>query len=157
MAPFFSEHKKVKHPSPKRIVVRIDPPTKKQRLNDDHDYFDDDEYGSNIGYETQPTEEGGLLKRKCTKCNFSAKYPYDIFLHGINVHKRCTKCNEDFADKKGIMDHLSTVHCERVQCDMCDFQGFPAFQLVSYLFHYGNDFENVNVITNFHSSRFIKL
>ena len=104
-------------------------------MNDDHDYFDDDEYGSNIGYETQPTEEGGLLKRKCTKCNFSAKYPYDIFLHGINVHKRCTKCNEDFADKKGIMDHLSTVHCERVQCDMCDFQGFPAFQLVSYHFH----------------------
>ena len=27
------------------------------------------------------------------------------------------------------MDHLANVHCERVQCELCDFQGFPAFQL----------------------------
>ena len=45
----------------------------------------------------------GLLntKRKCARCSFTAKYPYDIYLHGVNVHKRCTKCNEDFDSKKG--------------------------------------------------------
>ena len=29
----------------------------------------------------------------------------------------------------GVMDHLANVHSERVQCELCDFQGFPAFQL----------------------------
>ena len=49
------------------------------------------------------TENGnGLIsKRNCARCSFTAKYPYDIYLHGINVHKRCTKCNEDFDSKKG--------------------------------------------------------
>ena len=90
-------------------MIKINPPAKYEGLlrnvqrssgannhdlvpNKIHEEFDD------IGV----TENGnGLTKRKCARCSFTAKYPYDIYLHGINVHKRCTKCNEDFDSKKG--------------------------------------------------------
>ena len=128
-------HKNANHPRPKKIVVTIEPPEKKfKRDGSPRDPLADSSDDENPNYDpgtiVESTADGHqILKRRCLKCNFTAKYPYDIYLHGINVHKRCTKCNEDFGTKKGIMDHLSTVHCERVQCDMCDFQGFPAFQL----------------------------
>ena len=106
----FSDHKKVSHPTPKKVVIKINPPAKYEGLlrrvhrsssgdpvvtNTINEEFDDD-----IGF----IENGnGPLntKRKCARCSFTAKYPYDIYLHGVNVHKRCTKCNEDFDSKKG--------------------------------------------------------
>ena len=99
------------HPPPKKIVIKINPPAKYEGLlrkvqrssganhhdpvpNKIPEEFDD------IGVHTE-NGNGPIGKRKCARCSFTAKYPYDIYLHGINVHKRCTKCNEDFDSKKG--------------------------------------------------------
>ena len=110
----FSDHKKVSHPTPKKVVIKINPPAKYEGLlrrvqRSSSGAIDHDPVVTNTINEDFDEDIGiigngnGLLntKRKCARCSFTAKYPYDIYLHGVNVHKRCTKCNEDFDSKKG--------------------------------------------------------
>ena len=67
---------------------------------------------------------------QCGSCDFVGNVKYDVFLHNIRIHRKCIICAEECFTKKGIMDHLATVHDEKVNCDMCDFQvSFPDFQL----------------------------
>ena len=68
---------------------------------------------------------------QCGSCDFVGNVKYDVFLHNIRIHRKCIICAEECFTKKGIMDHLATVHDEKVNCDMCDFQvSFPDFQLL---------------------------
>ena len=92
----FSDHKKVSHPTPKKVVIKINPPAKYEGL------LRRVQRSSSGAIDHDPVGNGLLnTKRKCARCSFTAKYPYDIYLHGVNVHKRCTKCNDDFDSKKG--------------------------------------------------------
>ena len=59
---------------------------------------------------------------QCGSCDFVGNVKYDVFLHNVRIHRRCIICELDCYTKKGIMDHLASVHDEKVNCDMCDFQ-----------------------------------
>ena len=71
---------------------------------------------------------------QCGSCDFVGNVKYDVFLHNIRIHRKCIICAEECFTKKGIMDHLATVHDEKVNCDMCDFQvSFPVSLSISLL------------------------
>ena len=63
-----------------------------------------------------------IMTTKCETCDFIGNVKYDVFLHNIRIHRKCIICQIDCFTKKGIMDHLASVHEEKVNCDMCDFQ-----------------------------------
>jgi len=65
------------------------------------------------------------LKQKCDRCNFTYKFKNELYIHNIRMHKRCIACNEDCYSKKRIMEHLASIHGEKVQCELCDFQAYP--------------------------------
>ena len=64
-------------------------------------------------------------KQKCDRCNFTYKFKNELYIHNIRMHKRCIACNEDCYSKKRIMEHLASIHGEKVQCELCDFQAYP--------------------------------
>ena len=62
---------------------------------------------------------------KCDRCPFVYNSKNELYIHNIRMHKRCIACNEDCYSKTRIMNHLSSVHGEKVQCEFCDFQAYP--------------------------------
>ena len=88
---------------------------------------------------------------KCDRCDFKYKYKSEIYIHNIRMHQRCIACNEDCHTKKRIMAHLQSIHGERVQCDLCDFQAYPFDRVARHQIqkhnicsHCGQQFDNPN-------------
>ena len=74
-----------------------------------------------------------IASTSCETCDFVGNVKYDVFLHSVRIHRRCILCRVDCETKKGIMDHLSDVHHEKTNCDMCSFQVYPFERLKRHL------------------------
>lgn len=49
--------------------------------------------------------------------------------HMTRKHKQCVKCQKSFLLRDDLLTHLQFNHGEFVTCAICDFKGFPAFEL----------------------------
>ena len=74
-----------------------------------------------------------LISTQCDNCDFVGNVKYDVFLHNIRIHRTCVLCKMDCESKAGIMKHLSEVHQEKTNCNLCDFQVYPYERLKRHL------------------------
>ena len=78
-----------------------------------------------------------LRNLQCDKCQYRGIHNRDIFVHNVRVHKRCVKCNMDNGglalEKEAMLNHLSEVHEENVECSHCDFRSFPPDRISKHI------------------------
>lgn len=65
----------------------------------------------------------------CPKCNFKTKCHESLVSHVTKKHKLCLKCNKSFILQSDLLTHLELQHGEEVNCNFCDFQAYPSFEL----------------------------